>query len=83
MGLVAQCDGGCGATTDDVSKFKEFGVIKKVWYCEKCAPALQATYDHRDNLHTRYAKELEVALLGAVAAFRAFMPNARLPDAPE
>ena len=83
MGLIAQCDGGCGATTDDVSKFKEFGIVKKVWYCEKCAPSLQTLYDVRDKLHTLHAKFLESDLLEGVSIFVNKNEKARLPDAPE
>jgi hypothetical protein len=83
MGLIAQCDGGCGYTTDDVSKFKEFGIVKKVWYCEKCAGSMQALYDQRDTLHTLRAGQLKSDLLNAVATFKSVSPTARLPDAPE
>jgi len=83
MGLIAQCDGGCGATTDNVSKFKEFGIVKKVWYCEKCAVPMQAVYDQRDKLHTEYAKELETDLLKDLGWLIEKLPSARLPDAPE
>ena len=83
MGLIAQCDGGCGATTDDVSKFKEFGVARKVWYCDKCRVALQDLYAARDEIHTAHANDLAAELLVNVAVFIDQNPKARLPDAPE
>jgi len=83
MGLIAQCDGGCGATTDDVSTFTEFGIVKKVWYCEKCAAALYKLYDERDDAHVRHSRALAVDLLDEVRTFQLMNRNARLPDAPE
>lgn len=83
MGLVAQCDGGCGASTNDIKTFREFGVAKKVWYCEKCADILSELYEDRDASHTKYAKLLEEDLLEWIQAFQSRLPNARLPDAPE
>lgn len=83
MGLIAQCDGGCGATTDDVSQFKEFGIVKKVWYCEKCAESLDELYEERDELHTKHARALEDDLLFEIGTFQLLHTKARLPDAPE
>ncbi len=83
MGLIAQCDGGCGATTKDVKDYSEFGVVRKVWYCAKCAGALEVLHMQRDAAHTRHARALEAELLGRVAEFVAAHPLARIPDAPE
>lgn len=83
MGLIAECDGGCGATTDDVGKFTEFGIVRKVYYCEKCAEQLKHTYAARDSLHTKYVENLTNALLLEIASFRRALPRGRLPDAPE
>ena len=83
MGLIAECDGGCGATTDDVSNFGEFGIIKKVWYCAKCAGKLEVLYMERDAAHTRHATALNAELTESLATFIAANPKARLPDAPE
>lgn len=83
MGLVAQCDGGCGASTTDVSTFTKFGVIRKVYYCDKCKKVLQGLYDDRDESHTAYAELLKGELLAELMDFRLANPDARLPDAPE
>jgi hypothetical protein len=83
MGLIAQCDGGCGATTDDVTTFKEFGIVKKVSYCEKCEMALADLYAARDEIHTEHAQDLAAELLVNVAVFVDRNPKAKLPDAPE
>ena len=83
MGLIAQCDGGCGATTDDIKAFVGFGIVKKVWYCEKCKDRLSDLYALRDTLHTQYAGVLTNALLFSVDEFIKANPKSRLPDAPE
>ena len=83
MGLIAQCDGGCGATTNDVKDYSEFGIIKKVWCCAKCAGKLKVLYMERDAAHTRHAAALKTELLERVAEFVAVNPKTRLPDAPE
>ena len=82
MAIIVECDGGCGDTTDDVSNFSEFGIIKKVWYCAKCAGALEVLYMERDAAHTRHATALEAELMDRLSAFVAANPEARLPDAP-
>ena len=83
MGLIAQCDGGCGATTNDVKNYSEFGKIKKVWYCEECKQLLEDLYLTRDRLHTEVAAEFRNRLLRVLDAFGQLHPKARLPDAPE
>ena len=83
MGLIAQCDGGCGATTDDVNDYTKFGTIKKVWYCEECAKHMADLYLARNKLHTEVAAEFHSRLLRVLDAFGQLHPKARLPDAPE
>jgi hypothetical protein len=83
MGLIAECDGGCGTTTDDLANFKEFGVVKKVWYCKDCQADLDALYKSRDELHTLHAIDLEKNLLERLAVFRRANAKGKLPDAPE
>jgi hypothetical protein len=83
MPIVVECDGGCGATTRDIKEFTEFGIAKRVWYCEKCAGTLKALYDQRDTLHTLHAKSFGSDLLASIAAFKSVLPKAKLPDAAE
>jgi hypothetical protein len=83
MGMIAQCDGGCGATTNDLRTFKEFGIVKKVWYCEDCGQNLQDLYDIRDALHTYFVSELHSRLLQQVSEFKKSTKHGKLPDAPE
>lgn len=81
MAIVIQCDGGCGATTDEEDEFQSFGIIKKVWYCDNCAPSLEALYDLRDSVHTQHAKTIKEELMAGLSAFKSMLPKAKLPDA--
>jgi hypothetical protein len=83
MGVKIECDGGCGAAVSDLKLFKEFGIVKKVWYCQKCEDDLKALYDERDELHTKAAMDLRQTLLGKVSNFKKKHPNRKIPDAPE
>jgi hypothetical protein len=83
MGLVVQCDGGCGATTDDLGTFTEFGIVRKAWYCDKCAKHVKKLYTARDSFHTGYARNLARDLLYELKVFRQRLPNGKIPDAPE
>ena len=65
MGLIAQCDGGCGETTKDIKMFDDFGIIKKVWYCKDCQADLEALYASRDALQTIAVTSLKADLLGS------------------
>ena len=83
MAIIVECDGGCGDTTDSVDNYSEFGIIKKVWYCVKCAGKLKVLYMERDAAHTRHATALSTELMATLATFIAVNPKARLPDASE
>jgi len=83
MAITVVCDGGCGAQTDKLDNFEQFGAIKKVWYCSNCAEKMKKLYTTRDSLHSDHAALLTDALLFEIGKFKKELPNATLPDAPE
>ncbi len=81
MALIATCDSGCGATGDP-GEFVEFGLVRKVQYCEDCADEMCTLMNTRDVAHSEAALSLERTLLQEVSKFLEAHPTAKLPDGP-
>lgn len=56
MSVMIRCDGGCGATTKNLSEFSTVGYVKSRHYCEPCFDSVQEFLGKLDDIHTSFAK---------------------------
>ena len=80
MSLHYACDGGCGAMTDAVDVWPEYGYVVKRRYCEKCGPAMEQLLADRDLVHEEVASLFQKRTLKLVAVWKKKHPQGRLPD---
>ena len=80
MGLILQCDGGCGACAEHDSEMAKRGFVEHCYYCESCDLAYQEYQKAVDALHTACAEQFTNGLAVIQAQWKSNHLKAKLPD---
>ena len=79
MAIAYICDG-CGASIVDKADIKEFGLVRKCQYCEKCAVHVEKYYAAVNAVHSELAAQWAAGVKKMQKIFAKELPKGRLPD---